>query len=75
MWDEVTYPSLNVNGYSVEVWEWISNFFLHFIMDVNNYSCWDVLAELTNGRGVLINIVYLGPLLLTWFNFNPSMDK
>ena len=21
------------------------------------------------------NIVYLGPLLLTWFNFNPTMDK
>ena len=20
-------------------------------------------------------IVFLGPLLLTWFNFNPSMDK
>ena len=23
----------------------------------------------------LINLNNLGPLLLTWFNFNPSMDK
>ena len=25
MWDEITYPFLNFNGATVEVWEWISN--------------------------------------------------
>ena len=30
VWDEITYPSLNFNGTTVEVWEWISNFIPHF---------------------------------------------
>ena len=25
MWGEITYPFPNFNGYTVEVWEWISN--------------------------------------------------
>ena len=25
VWDEITYPFLNFNGYTIEVWEWISN--------------------------------------------------
>ena len=29
MWDEITYPSPNVNGTTVEVWERIINFLLH----------------------------------------------
>ena len=29
MWDEITYPSPNFNGCTVEVWEWISNFIPH----------------------------------------------
>ena len=28
-----------------------------------------------NSTGVDINTLHLGPLLLTWVNFNPSMDK
>ena len=34
MWDEITYPFPNFNGGVVEVWGWVSNFILHFIMDV-----------------------------------------
>ena len=34
VWDGITYPFLNCNGYTVEVWEWMSNFIPHFIMDV-----------------------------------------
>ena len=30
VWDEITYPYLNFNGVSVEVYEWISNFIPHF---------------------------------------------
>ena len=26
MWNEITYPFPNFNGFSVEVWEWIGNF-------------------------------------------------
>ena len=34
VWDEITYPFLNFNGCTVEVWEWINNFTPHLIMDV-----------------------------------------
>ena len=34
MWDKITYPFPNFNGATVEVWEWISNFILHFIGQV-----------------------------------------
>ena len=34
MWDKITYPFPNFNGATVEVWEWISNFISHFVMDV-----------------------------------------
>ena len=30
VWDEITYPFPNFNGFTVEVWEWISNFILYF---------------------------------------------
>ena len=32
--DEVTYPFPNFNGYTIEVWEWTSNFIPHIIMVV-----------------------------------------
>ena len=32
MWDEITYPILNFNGYIDEVWEWINNFIPHFAL-------------------------------------------
>ena len=41
MWDEMTYPFPNFNGYTVEVWEWISIFIPHFAGHVITYSCWD----------------------------------
>ena len=41
VWDEITYPFLNFNGCTVEVYEWISNFIPHIEMDVNTYPCWD----------------------------------
>ena len=41
VWDEITYPFPNFNDATVEVWEWISNFFSHFIMFIITYPCWD----------------------------------
>ena len=41
VFDEIAYPFPNFNGAAVEVWEWISNFIPHFIMDVITYPCWD----------------------------------
>ena len=35
--EEIIYPLSNLNGTSVKIWEWISNFFAHFIMDVIIY--------------------------------------
>ena len=40
MWDEISYPFPNFNSYTVEVWEWISNFISHIIMNVITYPCW-----------------------------------
>ena len=37
VWDEITYPFPNFNCSTVEVWEWISNFIPHFIIDVIIY--------------------------------------
>ena len=44
MLDEITYPFPNFNGSTVEVWEWISNFILHFTGHVINYPCWGLLV-------------------------------
>ena len=33
VWDEITNPFPNFNGYTVEVWEWISTFILNNIME------------------------------------------
>ena len=40
VWDEISYPFPNFNGCTVEVYEWISNFILHF------YSACDYLSVL-----------------------------
>ena len=40
VWDEVTYLFPNFKVCRFEVWERISNFFAHFIMDVITYPCW-----------------------------------
>ena len=39
--DESTFPFSNFNGATIEVWEWMSNFNLHFIIDVITYPFWD----------------------------------
>ena len=39
VWDEITYAFPNFNDFTVEVWEWISNFItlIHFVIDVITY--------------------------------------
>ena len=41
VWNEITYPFINFNGVTVEVYEWISNFISHFTGQVITYPCWD----------------------------------
>ena len=41
MWDEIIYPFPNLNGYIIEVWEWISNIISHFVMNIITYPSWD----------------------------------
>ena len=31
------------NGTTIEVWEWVSIFIPHLIMDVISYPCWDLM--------------------------------
>ena len=38
VWDEITYPLSNFNGYSVEVWEWVRNFYIHFNNEYDYFS-------------------------------------
>ena len=38
---DCTSPYPIVNGCIVGVWEWISNFIPHIVMDVITYPCWD----------------------------------
>ena len=40
MWDDITYPFSNFNGANIEIWEWISDFIPHFIMDLITCPCW-----------------------------------
>ena len=37
VWDEITL----LNSSTVEVWEWVSNFILHIIVDLITYPRWD----------------------------------
>ena len=39
VWYEGTYPFPNFNGTAVEIWEWIGDFILHFIIGVITYLC------------------------------------
>ena len=41
VWGEITYPFPNFNGSTIEVWEWMSNFILHFTGHVITYPWWD----------------------------------
>ena len=41
-WDEITYPFLNFNGATVEVWEWMIYFLVHIIVDVITSLCEDL---------------------------------
>ena len=41
-WGEITYLSPDFNSSTVEIYEWISNFIPHFIMDVITYPHWDL---------------------------------
>ena len=40
VWGESKYPFKNFNGATVEVWEWITNFIPHILMDVISYPWW-----------------------------------
>ena len=39
--DQIIHPCPNFNDAPIEVWDWIRNFILHFIMDVVTYPYWD----------------------------------
>ena len=64
MWDEITYPFPNFNGYTVE---WISNFIPLFIVDVLTYPCswhWS--------QSMLVNEAPVVKIGLTCFYHCPS---
>ena len=38
---EITYPFLNLQCTTIEVWGWLSNSIPHFIVDVIIHPCWN----------------------------------
>ena len=42
VWDEINHRFPNYNDCTVEVWEWIGDFILHFILSVITCPCWDL---------------------------------
>ena len=47
VWDEITYSFPNLNGCTVEIGEWISNFTPYFITDVTRYGDGTPTSEVT----------------------------
>ena len=41
----MTYPFPNINGATVEVWKWISNFIPHIVMDANTFYYMEVITD------------------------------
>ena len=56
--DEIIYPFLNFNNVVIEDWEWLSDFNLHFIMDVNTSAC--MLIHVSKTLAPNVNMHYLG---------------
>ena len=61
MWEGITYPFPNFNGYTIEVWEWISNFIPHFTGQMITYPCWDLnyFMSVKGATGLLITGKFL----------------
>ena len=41
VWEQIIYSFPNFSVSNIEIWEWISNFIPHFIMNVITYPHWD----------------------------------
>ena len=52
MCNEITYPLLNFNGWTVEIKEWISNSIPHFTMDVITYAFRDLSSAMLVKRAI-----------------------
>ena len=83
VWEEITYPFLNFTDCTVKVWEWINDITQHFMkhvisINVNQYYQKFDLIHVIKGapRDNLPPrfVIILWSHLLTWFDFNPSMD-
>ena len=75
MWDEITYPFLNFN--TVEVWEWISNFFSHFVIDLITYPCWtlnNLMRDISPASWLIFTTHLTLIFELLWLSPKFSMD-
>ena len=39
VWEKITHPFPNLNGYTIEVWDWIDDFIPHLTDHVSKYPC------------------------------------
>ena len=74
VWDEITYQFPNFNGATIDVWEWISNFIPHFIMNVITYHEYEELH--TKGRmSLLTAFVGLGMSFHNYITYHSLVDR
>ena len=64
VWDENTHPFPNFNGCSVAVWEWISCFILHCIINVISYSRWKIQTGLLPNAGYWMFHATTSPIII-----------
>ena len=76
MWDEITYPFPNINGFNIEVWEWINNFIPQFIRDgISNPLNLIHISSRAPGSKQLPDSILSGVYDAIWHHkdiFNPS---
>ena len=74
MWDEITYSFTNLNGFTVEVWEWKSYFIPHYTWNMITYPCWDYNYRVEYSKNYVndsLFVVYRYRPILLQYDFNP----
>ena len=54
---------------------WVNSLISKFIIAIGTHVPYDAKHDIFEKKGQMIDPCHLCPLLLTWFNFNLSMDK
>ena len=73
MLDVITYPFPNFNGSTAEVWEWISNFIPHFIMDAIIHPWQSIHCSMRGPRRNLWCFCFFANCMCSGYNSNTRL--